>query len=110
MMATATENSTDMTTEAWMVSCRTVADQREPATRHLALETYARDFETAEIERNAEFHATILRRLRTPGHSPERDRLEAGSKLGGPPSLERRHRMRGGLAGDPLVIVQLCSG
>ena len=69
MMATATENSTDMTTEAWMVSCRTVADQREPATRHLALETYARDFETAEIERNAEFHATILRRLRMPGHT-----------------------------------------
>jgi hypothetical protein len=61
-MATITENATEPTTEAW-TSRPTAAHQRDLATGLVGFDVYAGELETRAIERNAEFHATIVERL-----------------------------------------------
>ena len=56
------ENITAATTEHWS-SAPTAASQRNPNTSRIFLDAYAGELETREIERNREFHATIVRRL-----------------------------------------------
>jgi hypothetical protein len=49
-------------TEHWS-SAQTATSQSAPNTSRLSLDAYAGELETREIERNPEFHATIVRRL-----------------------------------------------
>jgi hypothetical protein len=45
---------------------RLVSDQRNPVTRRVAIDLSS-ELETREIEANADFYATIVRRIRNPG-------------------------------------------
>ena len=71
------ENITDATTEHWS-SARTESTQSNPTTRRVALDAYAGELETREIERNPEFHATIVRRL---SHASPGELVDAGEAL-----------------------------
>lgn len=59
------ENTTEASTEHWS-PVQTASDQSNPVTRRVALDALLGELETLEIERNAEFHATIVRRLAEP--------------------------------------------
>lgn len=72
MAVTAPENAT-VTTDAY-TTAQTVADQRSPTTRRLSVDATS-ELETSEIERNAEFHATVVRRIETPGRVVEATEL-----------------------------------
>ena len=56
------ENITAVTTEHWS-SAQTATSQSNRNTGRVSLDAYAGELETSEIERNPEFHATIVRRL-----------------------------------------------
>ena len=62
------ENTAEATTEHWSASPSDgVALVR--FTRHVALDALLGELETLEIERNAEFHATLVSRLVDPSPS-----------------------------------------
>lgn len=56
------DNRTHLTTASRSFDT-TAADQSPPTTRSVGPEAYSSELETLEIERNEEFHATILERL-----------------------------------------------
>lgn len=57
------ENVDDVTTEHWSFGT-SQADQSNPVTRRIAFDGHLSDLETRAIERNAEFHSTIVGRLK----------------------------------------------
>lgn len=67
------ENSTDAATEHWSVLA-SQSDQTNPVTRRVSLDAHLGELETLEIERNAEFHATIVRRLADPADLIDSDK------------------------------------
>ena len=62
------ENTAEATTEHWSAS-PSESDQSNPVTRRVALDALLGELETLEIERNAEFHATLVSRLVDPSPS-----------------------------------------
>jgi hypothetical protein len=55
----------------------TLSDQGSPTTRRLVVDHLISELETREIEANADFHATVLRRIRTAGRT-----IDAGDIVG----------------------------
>lgn len=72
------ENSLNATTHHWSASV-TVSDQSNPVTRRVVLDSFLGELETAEIERNEEFHATVLARL---GQDPRSAFIDSDELLG----------------------------
>lgn len=61
-MATLELENNVATTDRW-TSGPSVTDQENPVTRRLTLDAVLSELETLSIERNEEFHATIMERL-----------------------------------------------
>lgn len=57
------ENVFDVTTELRGVAVGSVITQSNPVTRRMYIDALAGEIETVTIERNAEFHSTIVARL-----------------------------------------------